>query len=58
MNKGSYIAEAIEREMRREKYYKFKKRQKCIIDEKKQCDVCKFLKICEDAEYEETNSNE
>ena len=49
---GSWIAEQIEAELRREKYYKNKKRAKCIVDEKKQCKICRFKKICEDAEKE------
>ena len=40
----------IEREMKRDKYYKNKKRAKCIVDEKKQCTICKYQKICEGAE--------
>lgn len=48
--KGSYIAEAIERDMRREQYYKNKKREKCVVDEKRRCVTCKYQKICEDAE--------
>lgn len=55
---GSYIAEAIEREMKRNKYYKNKKRAKCIVDEKKQCYVCKYRRICEDFEYERNDSIE
>ena len=51
--RGSWIAENIERDLRREQYYKNKKCAKCIIDKKKQCTVCKYQKICEAAEYEE-----
>ena len=51
---GSMIASQIEAEMRREKYWKEKKRVKCAIDEKKQCTICKFQKICEDAEEQNT----
>ena len=51
--KGSKIAEQIAIEMQRDKYYKNKKRAKCIVDKKKQCNVCRYQKICEDAEYEE-----
>ena len=49
---GSWIAENIERDMRREQYYKNKKRAKCIVDEKKQCNVCRYRRICEDAEID------
>ena len=51
--RGSMIASQIEAEMRREKYFKEKKRAKCEIDEKKQCTICKFQKICEDAEVKD-----
>lgn len=51
--RGSYIAESIIRDMQRDKYYKDKKRAKCIVDNKKQCNVCKYQKICEDAEVEQ-----
>lgn len=56
--RGSYIAEQILRDMQRDKYYKNKKRAKCIIDKKKQCTICRYQKICEDAEYERNNSTE
>ena len=54
--RGSYIAENIIREMQKEQYYKNKKRAKCIVDQKKQCTICRYQKICEDAEYERNNS--
>ena len=54
---GSYIAEQIVREMQREKYYKNKKRAKCIIDKKKQCTTCRYQKICEDAEVRNESRN-
>ena len=44
---GSWIAENIEREMKREQYYKNKKRAKCVVEGKKQCTICKYQKICE-----------
>lgn len=53
---GSKIADEIIREMQRDKYYKNKKRAKCIVSNKKQCTVCRYQKICEDAEYERNNS--
>lgn len=47
---GSKIAEQIIRDLRREQYYKNKKRAKCVVDKKKQCTICKYQKICEDVE--------
>jgi radical SAM protein with 4Fe4S-binding SPASM domain len=46
--RGSIIANYIDDEYRRRKFYENKKRQKCIIDEKRQCEKCKYLNICED----------
>jgi len=55
--KGSYIATQIEGDIRREKYWKTKKiRQKCTIDNKKQCDKCGYARICENVEKEKQNS--
>ena len=51
--RGGQTAAMIAAEMRREKYFKEKKRAKCIVDEKKQCTICKYQKICEDAEVEQ-----
>ena len=48
--KGGRTAAIIEAEIRREKYFKKKKRAKCVVDEKKQCIICNYQKICEDAE--------
>lgn len=48
--RGSWIAENIIRDLRREQYYKDKKRAKCIVDKKKQCTICRYQKICEDVE--------
>lgn len=56
--KGSWIADNIIRDMRKEKYYKNKKREKCIVDNQKKCTICRYQKICEDAEYERNNSVE
>ena len=47
---GSKIADEIIREMHRDKYYKNKKRAKCVVSKKKQCTVCRYQKICEDVE--------
>lgn len=52
--RGSRIAEQIEREIQREKYWKNKAtRQKCYIDNEKQCDKCMYKEICEDVEVEQ-----
>lgn len=50
-NKGSRIASEIIQDMRREEYFKKKyKRNVCMIDNKKQCDKCKYQNYCEDVE--------
>ncbi len=54
--KGGITAAMIAAEMRREQYYKNKKRAKCIVDNKKQCTICRYQKICEEAEYERNHS--
>jgi len=46
---GSWIAENIERDLRREKYYKNKKRAKCIVDKQKQCRKCQYQNVCNDS---------
>ena len=47
--KGSLIAAEIIEEMKREEYFKKRiKQNKCIIDSKKQCDICKYRAACED----------
>lgn len=43
---ASQIADEIVREYKLKKYYENKKRKKCILDEKKQCDKCNYSKIC------------
>lgn len=44
----SYIADQIVSEMRKEKYFKKKERNKqCTIDKKMQCSTCKYQYICE-----------
>lgn len=49
--RGSRIAGQIESELKREQYFKQKAiRNKCIIDNKKQCDECKYREICENVE--------
>ena len=47
--KGSIIAAEIIEEWKREEYFKKRiKQNKCIIDSKKQCDICKYREACED----------
>lgn len=47
--KGSSIAAEIVSDWKREEYFKkLAKRNKCIIDSKKQCDICKYREACED----------
>lgn len=47
--KGSQIAAEIIADFKREKYFKNKvKRNKYIIDSKKQCNICKYREACED----------
>ena len=55
--KGSFIAEQIDRELQRKKYFKEKKRQKCRIDKKMKCVMCMYQKICEDAEVKDERNN-
>lgn len=44
---GSILASYIDEEYRIKKSYEKKQRQKCIINDKKQCDKCKYAQICE-----------
>ena len=47
--KGSPIAAEIVADLKREEYFKkLAKRNKCIIDSNKQCDICKYREACED----------
>lgn len=47
--KGSSIAAEIVAEWKREEYFKKRiKQNKCIIDSKKQCNICKYREACED----------
>ena len=47
--KGSLIAAEIVAEWRREEYFKKRiKQNKCILDSKNQCDICKYREACED----------
>ena len=49
--KGSRLADEIIQDINREKYFKQKVvRQKCLVDNKKQCDACKYRYNCEDVE--------
>lgn len=46
---GSLIAAEIIEEMKREEYFKKRiKQNKCILDSKKQCNICKYREACED----------
>lgn len=47
---GSVLAGEIDREYRIKKSFEKKKRQKCIIDQEKKCDICAYQNICEDRE--------
>ena len=52
--KGSILAGYIMSDYRKEKIYKNKKeRAKCIVDNQKQCDRCKYIDICENKEIED-----
>lgn len=56
MRRGSLIAEQIIQDMRREQYWKNKvTRQKCYIDNEKQCNKCMYKEICDSVEREEEN---
>ena len=48
--RGSFLAEQIEREEKRKKFFSQKKRKKCIIDNQKQCRKCEFQNICDGVE--------
>lgn len=48
--RGSAIAREIDREYRIKKAFEKKQRQKCIIDQEKKCNICKYQQICEDKE--------
>lgn len=49
--KSSRIANEIIADLNREKYFKQKAiRQRCIVDKKKQCNICGYKDICDDAE--------
>ena len=47
--KGSYIAAEIDKDYRREQFYKKRKRQTCID---KECIKCKFFEICTEGQTE------
>ena len=49
--KGSRLAYEIEEDLKREEAFKKKAiRQKCIVDNKKQCNICGYRDICENIE--------
>lgn len=47
---SSVIAREIDKEYRIKKAFEKKKRQKCIIDKEKKCNICAYQSICEDKE--------
>lgn len=48
--KGSIIASYIDEEYKLRKAYASKKRQKCVVEGKKQCEKCVYFEICVDME--------
>lgn len=49
--KGSRLADKIIQEQRREESFrKLVIRKECIINNKKQCDKCRYIDICENKE--------
>ncbi len=48
--RGSIIASYIDEEYKKKKAYTNKKRQKCVVEGKKQCEKCEYKPICEDKE--------
>lgn len=52
--RGSIIAGQIINDMKREEYYRKKaQRNKCVIDNEKQCIKCKYQEICENSEVKD-----
>lgn len=51
--RGSSLAKAIDSEYRRKKFYENKRRQKCIIDEEKKCNICSYRQVCENNKEED-----
>ena len=52
--RGGKNASYVLSEMRKDEYYRKKAiRQKCIVDNEKQCDKCKYIEICEDKEIKD-----
>lgn len=49
--KGSIIASQIVNEMKRAEVFRKKAvRQQCIVDKKKQCNICGYKDICDNVE--------
>ena len=48
--RGSIIASYIDEEYKIRKAYANKKRQKCVVEGKIQCEKCAYLEICADME--------
>lgn len=48
--RGSSLAKVIDSEYRRKKFFENKRRQKCIIDEEKKCNICSYRQVCENKE--------
>lgn len=46
--RGSIIASYIDEEYKKKKAYTNKKRQKCVVEGKKQCEKCAYFEICAD----------
>lgn len=45
--RGSIIASYIDEEYKIRKAYANKKRQKCVVEDEKQCEKCEYKPICE-----------
>lgn len=52
--KGSIIASYIDEEYKKKKAYTNKKRQKCVVEGKIQCEKCAYFEIC--ADIKESNN--
>lgn len=53
MERRSYLADKIMRDEARENYFKQKGiRQKCLKEGIKQCDICRYNRICTEVERE------
>ena len=52
IEKGSSIAAEIIADMKREEIFKkkYKRKESCLVYDKKQCDNCNYIQYCEDKE--------